>query len=261
MRIGVFQFGASDDLGKNYARMTDAIEQAAREEVQLLVFQECAACGYPSVERTDVEGIDFGELWDYAEKIAALARRHDMYIAFGTIIKREECFFNSIQLIGPNGKILGAYDKRALWGWDTDMLSNFSRGRSQGIFSIDGCKVGFRICFEVRFPEYFRELYKEDVQLCFVSFCDVNEKGDPDRLALLKAHLQTRAVENIMTVVSVNSTSKFQTAPTAVINHNGVVVAEAPANEEHLLVYEYAAPKSDFGIEGRRVNNAVLLSE
>ncbi|WP_264174349.1 hypothetical protein [Clostridium tagluense] len=31
-----------------------------------------------------------------------------------------------------------------------------------------------------------------------------------------------------MTIISVNSTSKYQTAPTAVFNSNGHIVSEAP---------------------------------
>ena len=261
MRIGAFQLGASDNLQENHNKITAAIEQAAKEKVRLLVFQECATCGYPPVERPDVKSIDFVALQNNAGKIADLALLHDMYIAIGTITKRDDCFYNSIHLIGPNGKTLGIYDKRALWGWDTEMLSNFRRGSSKGIFSIDGLNVGFRICFEVRFPEYFRELYKENVQLCFVSFNDVNDQDNPERYNLIKAHLQTRAVENIMTVVSVNSTAKFQTAPTAVIDHNGSVVLEAPNNSEHLMVYEYAEPKPDFGMQGRRANIDILLGK
>ncbi|NLM35069.1 MAG: hypothetical protein GX206_06470 [Clostridiales bacterium] len=81
----------------------------------------------------------------------------------------------------------------------------------------DDIKVGFRICFEVRFPEYFRELFKE----------------------------------NVMTVISVNSTSYYQTSPTAVININGNVLNEVPRNMEYLMVYEYQKPAIGFGEEGR----------
>ena len=261
MRIGVFQFGASECLRENHIKITNAVAQAAKQNVRLLVLQECAACGYPPVERADVGGIDFAALQRYLEEIKVLARRHDMYIAVGTITKRNERVFNSIQLVSPRGEILGVYDKRALWGWDTEMLSDFSVGDGKGVFSIDGTKVGFRICFEVRFPEYFRELYEEGVKLCFVSFCDVSDTANPERFDLIKAHLRTRAVENIMTVASVNSTSKHRTAPTAVIDHNGRVVLEAPAGKEYLLVYDYTAPEFDFGMDGRRVNNNLLLAK
>ena len=150
------------------------------------------------------------------------------------------------------------YDKRTLWGWDTE-LSGFTRGNSDGIFTIDSIKIGFRICFEVRFPEYFRELYKSGAELCFVSFNDVSAAPNPERFALIRAHLQTRAVENIMMVISVNSTSKLQTAPTAIIDPNGKTLLEAPRDKAYLMVHDYTAPAPDFGTEGRRANNDILL--
>ena len=258
MRIGVFQFSATDNLYENHKKITGAIEHAFRQHVRLLVFQECAACGYPPVERPDVESLDFDALQNNLKEIEGLAARYDMYIAIGTITKRDGSLFNSVQLMSPEGRTIGIYDKRALWGWDTEMLSNFTRGINKGIFSVDGIKIGFRICFEVRFPEYFRELYSENVKLCFVSLSDVSDTDNPDRFDLIKAHLRTRAVENVMTAISVNSTSRNQTAPTAVFDHNGRVVLEAPKTQEHLMVYEYIEPEVDFGMNGRIVNSDIL---
>jgi len=190
-----------------------------------------------------------------------LASKHNIYLAVGSITNRDGKYFNSLQVINPDGKLLGVYDKRALWGWDTEILSNFTRGTDKGIYLIDGIKVGFRICYEVRFPEYFRELYKEDVKLCIVSFCDVADEKIPGRYDLIKAHLQTRAVENIMTVVSVNSISNQQTAPTAVINPGGMVVLKAPQNRECLLTYDYTEPETTFGRKGIAFNNSLLMND
>lgn len=143
-------------------------------------------------------------------------------------------------------------------GWDLD---NFAKGETLGIYQIDDILVGFRICFEVRFPEYFRELFKSNVQLCFVSFCDVSEQDSLVRYNIIKSHLITRAVENVMTVISANSISQYETAPTVVIDPNGCVVSEAPRNQEYLLVYDYNTPTIDFGAKGRIHNSLELLEE
>ena len=103
----------------------------------------------------------------------------------------------------------------------------------------------------MRFPEYFRELFKENVELCFVSFCDVLKGDSIERYDMIKAHLVTRAVENVMTVISVNSASHYQTAPTAVIYSNGSIVSEAPRNQEYLIAYDYKTPIMGFGPKGR----------
>jgi omega-amidase len=258
MKVGVFQFSGSSNIRDNYNAIIRAIDSAYQNKVRLLVFQECAACGYPPVETPKIENIDFEILNSFVHEIRQLAKEHDMYIALGTIRTQASQYYNSLQLIGPNGDVIGNYDKRALWGWDLD---NFTKGETQGIYQIDNIKVGFRICFEVRFPEYFRELFKSDVQLCFVSFCDVLGHDSIERYNIIKSHLVTRAVENVMTVISVNSISKYQTAPTAVIDSNGHIVNEAPRNREYLIVYDYNSPLIDFGAKGRIQNSLELIGK
>lgn len=105
---------------------------------------------------------------------------------------------------------------------------------------------------EVRFPEFFRELYREKAELCLVSFCDISQKENKERYELIKAHLRTRAVENVFTVLSVNDISSFQTAPTAVIDPNGSVLLEMERNKEGLLIYDYVRSKDNFGMSGRK---------
>lgn len=183
MRVGVFQFSGSSNITDNYKAINRAIEGASQNKVRLLVFQECATCGYPPVETPKIDNIDFQTINSFMHEIRQLAKEHDMYIALGTIRRQAFHHYNSLQLIGPNGNIIGNYDKRALWGWDLD---NFTKGETQGIYQIDDIKVGFRICFEVRFSEYFRELFKSNVQLCFVSFCDVSEHDSLERYNIIK---------------------------------------------------------------------------
>jgi omega-amidase len=257
MKIGVFQFRGSDSILDNYNAIKRAITMAAHNQVRLLVFQECATCGYPPVETPSIDIINFETLNCYLQEIRRLANQHSMYIAIGTIRKQNSLFFNSIQLIDPKGDVIGNYDKRALWGWD---LQNFKAGKALGVFQIDDIKVGFRICYEVRFPEYFRELFKKNVELCFVSFCDVLKEDCVERYDIIKAHLITRAVENVMTVVSVNSSSHFQTAPTAIFNTNGSIIYEDPRNQEYLLVYDYTTPIKRFSDKGRTFHSLQLNS-
>ena len=240
MKIGVFQMKTSASLAVNYTKIMEAIQIAAHENVRLLVFPECALCGYPPVEVESVVCIDFNQVDKCLNGLKNLAGKYGMYVAVGTV-RKDTRYYNSIVLIGPDGSTAGIYDKRALWGWDID---NFAPGTSDGIFNIDDVRVAFRICFEIRFPEYFREAFKAQAELCFVSFCDVSAESIPQRYELLKAHLMTRACENVMPVISVNSISQCQTAPTAVFSPEGMMLYEAPRDIEHLLVYDYKKPEA-----------------
>lgn len=257
MKIGVYQFRGSADLTANHDAIKRAIHSAFHHKVRLLAFQECATCGYPPVETPSVDRIDYGLLDSHLLEIQQLAKSCDLYIALGTIRVQDSKRYNTILLIGPDGHLLGHYDKRALWGWDTN---SFVPGQSIGLFDIDSIKIGFHICFEVRFPEYFRELFRHQAELCIISFCDVSAEESLERYELIKSHLITRAAENVMTVISVNSISQYQTAPTAVFDYNGNIVLEAQRNREQLLVYDYTSPKPEFGAKGRLHYSHMLLS-
>ena len=92
MKIAVFQFAAGSVISDNFAVIQRAISEAHRSHVRLLVFQECALCGYPPVERENVRDIDFTRMDSCIVEIKALAKQCDMYIALGTVRKSNDTY-------------------------------------------------------------------------------------------------------------------------------------------------------------------------
>ena len=169
----------------------------------------------------------------------------------------EFVIYNRAILFQPNQPVR-FYDKRALWGWDRE---HFAQGSCDGIFEIAGISVGVRICFEVRFPEYFRELYVGKTDLNIVLFYDVSDVDDTGRYDLIKGHLQTRAVENVSTIVSVDSIHPYQTAPTAIFGKSGQILKECTRNQPELLIYDFEQTEDDFGETGRRTISDAIFSD
>lgn len=256
MRIAAFQFASGESVAENMKAIARGVVDAAQQGVRLLLLHECAVCGYPPIETPDIAVIDFDAVEAAIREIQSMARAHGMYIAVGTIRREAERRYNSLLLIGPDGETMGMYDKRTLWGWD---LNHFTKGDSAGVFVIDGITVGLRVCFEVRFPELFRELLRAKAQLCLISFSDVMKEDNAEHYEVIKAHLRSRAAENVMTVVSTNSVSMYQTAPSVVFGIDGEMIKEAPKHTEHLLVYDYALPVIGYSAKGRLENAAELL--
>jgi predicted amidohydrolase len=257
LKIGAYQFAVCENMESNLAAIKRGIERAAKEDVRLLVTPECALCGYPPIEIASVKDINQAFQLEASKEIEKLANEHEMYVALGMVTFDDGDIYNSVQLMHPEGKELRPYHKRALWGWDKD---NFQPGNERGIYEIDGIKVGVRICYEVRFPEYFRELFREGIELAIVPFSDVGELEQKGKLRVIEAHLVSRATENILYVLSVNSTSSYQLAPTCIIDPDGTVIEVAPINEEHLLVTEIEIKKPGFGREGRIMYSRMLTS-
>ena len=151
------------------------------------------------------------------------------------------------------------YRKRALWGWDRE---NFTEGHDAGIFSADSLKIGIRICFEVRFPEYFRELYREQTNLNLILFYDEADQEKPERYDLIRGHIRTRAVENVCPVLTCNTCPPFQTAPTVLCDRSGRVLAEAEPGSEGLLVYDVENSPLNFGENGRKkISDSLVYGE
>lgn len=62
---------------------------------------------------------------------------------------------------------------------------------------------------------------------------------DKERYSMIRGHLQTRAVENVTTTISVNATSPFQTAPTMVFGKSGQCIKECVRNKTEILIYDF----------------------
>lgn len=248
MKIGAYQLAVSGDLNRNFQIMKKAIAQAAEQGVRVLAFPECALTGYPPRDIASSAAVDFEKVGACCNEFARLAAQYDMYVIVGTITEDMGQHYNSAIVFAPDGERI-VYNKRALWGWDRD---NFCPGHERGVVEIDGVRIGIRVCFEVRFPEYFRELYKENTDLNVILFYDVSDWNDVGRYDLIKGHIRTRAVENVCHPLSVDAILPYQTAPTGLFDMSGGVVRELERNQEGLLAYDFHPTEMDFGERGRK---------
>ena len=248
MRVGAYQFRVVGNAETNFARIRDGIEKAADAGVRILVFPECAVTGYPPHSIPSPSAVDFSVMDRIHGELGRLAEKNRMYLVAGTILRDETRFLNSAVVFRPDGK-QETYAKRALWGWDR---YNFSEGHDPGVFEADSLRIGIRICYEVRFPEYFRELYRQKTDLNIILFHDVSSREYPDRLDLIRGHIRTRAVENVCPVLTCNTCSGFQTAPTGYYDRSGKVLAEAGVGKEGLVFCDFEQAPLGFGEQGRK---------
>lgn len=256
MRIAAYQFAVTGNIRDNLNWIKAAIQQAAEDGVRLLVCPECALTGYPPRVIPSSAAVDFTALDEAHRELQLLADRHQMYLIVGTMTKTDRSIHNTARIIRPGQPAL-LYHKGGLWGWYRD---NFVPGTEPGIVVLDGLRIGVSICYEVRFPEYFRELYRQKTDLNVVLFYDVSDRDNTERYDLIRGHLRTRAVENVCPILSVNAIHPYQTAPTMLTDASGFVLSEAERNRESLMVFDFEPKQPDFGERGRRELSDSLLA-
>ena len=243
MKLSAFQFSVTGNVGENLKIIKAAAVRAAGEGVRLLAFPECALTGYPPRNIPSSAAVDFGRLETAYGELQDLADKLGINLILGTVTQSAQRIRNTALILRPGLPPL-MYHKRALWGWDRD---NFVPGNEMGVVEIDGVRVGVRICFEVRFPEFFRELYQQHTDLNVILFYDVTDGDKNSRYDLLRGHIRTRAVENVCYTLSVNTSGPSQSAPTMLVNRSGAVLAEAERDREELLLFDLTPYPRNWG--------------
>ncbi|MHC4872329.1 MAG: carbon-nitrogen hydrolase family protein, partial [Planctomycetota bacterium] len=235
--VGAYQFAGSADISANLKRIKAGIKKAASKKVDILAFHECALTGYAGVELKTLEEIDKVILKSAEKEITHLAAKHKINVIFGTTTFKSENAFNSLVYIDKSGERKSTYSKRAMYGSDDKF---YSCGKPGGIVKHNKLTVGLRICFEFRYPEYFRELLKKNVDLAVCSFSMVGKNNKKYQTA--KAHLISRAAENGIYVMSANSLNGIQNCPTCIIDPDGNILADAGVEKEKLITAEISEP-------------------
>jgi len=255
MKLAAYQFGITGNVNNNMQKIKNAIKDASFKKVDMIVFPECAVSGYPPRDVPDSKKADYDLIGKALSEIKELSDDYNIFVIIGTMICEKD-HYNRAYVFSPHRKPQ-CYDKRALYGWDNE---NFKRGSRDGVYEIAGMTVGVRICFEARFPEYFRELYKAGTDLDTVIFYAASDgSDDPIKYEVIKSNLITRAVENVTPVFSVNTSGPYQTAPTCFIDASGRVISEASRGEEEMLIVDFDKKELDFGELGRKRESDILL--
>ncbi len=152
-----------NDVQANVDKGVAWLERAVKEcEAELVVFPE-------TVTTTFVTGLDAFELWDLVDDvpgrttrdIQAAARSLGVHVAWPTYRRGPErgTIYNSSVLIGPDGEVIGIYDKthpfpverQECGGWVTT-------GQHAEVFDTALGKIGMIICYDGDFPELSRLL-------------------------------------------------------------------------------------------------------
>ncbi len=151
----------------------------------------------------------------YIAHFQKLASKYHIDIVPGSIIEGDsEGLFNTTYYIDRSGEILGTYRKVNLW---LPERSYITPGSDVSVFDTRIGRVGLIICWDLMFPEVFRSLVKQKVEIviCPSYWCyeDAGVKGllhDQDsEVKLVNALCMTRAFENEIVLIYANAAGRL----------------------------------------------------
>ena len=160
----------------------------------VLILPEMTLTGFTMKSNVFAEDLK-GESFQFFAKTAI---DNDVHVIGGLIEKDEGSFYNTLILVNPLGELLASYRKIHPFSYSGENKF-YTPGNNTIITEINGWKTGLSICYDLRFPELFRQYAKQKVELIIVI------ANWPDtRIGQWKILLCARAIENQCYVAAVN---------------------------------------------------------
>jgi predicted amidohydrolase len=217
---------------ENLVKMSDFVSKiASQQKVDLIVFPELATSGYEL-------GVRFTEL---AQRVpgpsvnlmAQRAAEYGVHIVFGLATKErvESVLFNSAVLVGPDGELLGSYNKVHLRG---EERMAFREGFRFPVIRSEIGDIGLMLGWDLAFPETARSLTLDGAELLV---CLAN--WETRYIDEYRTYVKSRAFENATFVAAANRVGEDVTlnfgGESMIVGPRGDVLASLEEKEEPVV--------------------------
>lgn len=215
MRIACVQLNiAFGNPKENFRRVEEKIRKAAMLNAELVVLPEMWNTAYDLTRLEDIADVN-GE--QTKKLLSQLAKDLHVHIIGGSVsTKKNGLFYNTMYVINNQGKIISEYDKAHLFKLMDEHLY-LEEGIDKNVFSLNDVPMGGVICYDLRFPEWFRVHALAGSKIIFVP-----AQWPATRVDHWKILLQARAIENQCFIVAVNRVGED---PNNTFNGNSMVIA------------------------------------
>ncbi len=262
LKIATCQFDVSESILENAQWITNLMVKAKEAGASIVHFSECALSGYASVDFFTFEDYNWHALASNLNRIRNLARELEIWVVLGSshLEGNQEKPFNSLYLIGPDGEIVDRYDKRFC---TPAGIEYYSPGEHFTVFEINGVKCSLLICYDLRFPELYRELKKLDVDCIFQSFYNARQTKPSVHTHIMRQTMQCRAATNYFWVSMTNSSAPISPYSSCFIQPDGYILDSMESETAGLIVntvdlsktfYDASGPYRDLAMAGKLSN-------
>jgi predicted amidohydrolase len=234
IRIASCQFPVSADIMENLRWIEQQMTQAKLRKADVVHFPECALSGYPGTDMKTLEGFDWELLHKATDSVLDLAGTFRIWVILGSIHPLSEGNkpHNCLYLINPDGEIQDRYDKRFCTSGD---LEYFSPGDHFVNFKVNGVNCGLLICYDIRFPELYREYRRSGTDVIFQSFYNARQGKGSIHPVIMHITAQTRAATNYF-YMSLTNSSAPESWPCYFITPDGLVKNKLAMNVPGILI-------------------------
>jgi deaminated glutathione amidase len=259
LTVATCQFAENWQPLHNARIMCRLIAQAAEKKADVVHFHECALSGYG--EAVGTPQYDWAELKKATKAVLEQARRSKVWVVFGSShpLTPPHKPHNSLYVVSPAGRIVDRYDKRFCTGGD---LECYSPGDHYVIFRISGIICSCLICYDVRFPELYRDLARLGVRVVFHSFHNARRKKSRGIWnKIMRRTVQAHAGMNSMWISANNSTARLSCWPSVFVTPDGLVARQMAADRSGVMVnvvdptigyYDATGGCRELALKGRR---------
>ena len=205
MKIAAIQMVSTPRVADNLAAARRLVARAAHEGAQLVALPEYF-CVMGQTDRDKLEVAEQAAAGPIQQTLADLACEHGVWLIGGTLPLRSvdpDRVLNSNCVFAPDGSLAARYDKIHLFKYDNgreryDEGNAIRAGTLPTTFQAGELKVGLSVCYDLRFPELYRELMHPPCDLISVPAAFTYTTG----LAHWELLLRARAVENQCYVIA-----------------------------------------------------------
>jgi deaminated glutathione amidase len=195
-RVALTQCTATNDRDRNLSTVLDIIGKASGDRPDLILLPEnCLLIGTNDEMRAGAVTLESAPI--SALRDAARAAR--TIIVLGGFKRRDAwgAVHNTALAIGPDGAFVGSYDKIHLFdavvnGQSFEASRVEVAGVAPSILVVNGIRIAVTICYDVRFPELYRNLALAGAEIFLVPSAFTYVTGRAHWEVLLRA----RAIEN-----------------------------------------------------------------
>lgn len=184
-----------NDPAAGLAKIRSYAAEAVEADASFLAFPEQFLTGWNPYDNSGAED----ENGPLVSSLSAIARDYSIGILGSYREKGMEKPKNTSIAIGPDGSVLTRYSKVHLFSPGKEDEA-YEPGDALGIFSVNSCRVGIAICYDLRFSNLFR-LYRE----AGVHLVIVPSAWPASRIKHFHLFTTSRAAEFQMYIASVNT--------------------------------------------------------